>query len=59
MVRESMKDMNEKYQNKPTRKSEYLINGNLYVVNSHFVGNKNLNETLYRIAFRRALTESL
>ena len=35
------------------------IDGKKYIVNSHFVGAKELDDVLYRIAFEQAMDEAL
>ena len=59
MKEATMYQLNEKYKDCPTRTNEYTIEGKKYIVKSHFVGSKNLNEVLYRLAFAKALKESL
>ena len=47
--------MNDVYKDCPVRTSEYTIDGKKYIVKSHFVGAKELNDVLYRIAFEQAM----
>ena len=56
---ETLKELNEKYKDCPSRVTEYNINGKKFIVNSHFVGTKDLNKILYDIAYNRAMTEIL
>ena len=51
--------MNDAYKDCPVRTSEYTIDGKKYIVKSHFVGAKELNDVLYRIAFEQAMDEVL
>lgn len=51
--------MNDAYKDCPVRTSEYTIDGKKYIVNSHFVGAKELDDVLYRIAFEQAMDEVL
>lgn len=51
--------LNEKYKDCPTSISEYRINGNTFIITSHFVGSKDLDSTLYNIAFRRAMADTV
>ena len=50
--------MNEQYKDKPFKESVYEIDGKLYAVTSHFVGEKNVDKVLFDIAFRKAFEES-
>ncbi len=36
----------------------YVIDGKTYNVTSHFVGNKDIAEVIYRLAFKRAFYET-
>ncbi len=51
--------MNDAYKDCPVRTSEYTIDGKKYIVKSHFVGAKKLDDVLYRIAFEQAMDEAL
>lgn len=59
MKDKTMFELNEEYKNCPMRTAEYMIDGKKYVVKSHFVGEKVLNDMLYRIAFQKAMDETL
>ena len=54
-----MFELNEKYKDFPEKVSEYVINGKNYIVHSRFVGEKNIDEVIGRLAFERALKETL
>jgi len=54
-----MFELNEKYKDYPERISEYVIDGKKYIVHSLFVGEKNIDEVINRLAFERALKETL
>ena len=54
----NMFELNEKYKDYPTRKNTYVIDGKTYNVTSHFVGNKDIDEVIYRLAFKRAFYET-
>ena len=43
----------------PERVSEYEIDGKKYIVHSRFVGEKNIDEVIGRLAFERAVKETL
>lgn len=59
MKDKTMFELNEEYRDCPVRTSEYAIDGKKYIVKSHFVGEKSLDDTLYRIAFQKAMGEVL
>lgn len=54
-----MFELNEKFKDYPDRISEYVIDGKKYIVHSRFVGKKNIDEVIGRLAFERALKETL
>ena len=54
-----MFELNEKYKDFPERVSEYEIDGKKYIVHSRFVGEKNIDEVIGRLAFERAVKETL
>ena len=54
-----MFELNEKYKDFPERVSEYEIDGKKYIVHSRFVGEKNIDEVIGRLAFERAMKETL
>ncbi len=58
MQKETMQEMNEKYKNFPVKTTEYEIDGRKYIVHSHFVGNKEINEVISRLAFQKAMQET-
>ena len=54
-----MFELNEKYKDFPERVSEYEIDGKKYIVHSRFVGEKKIDEVISRLAFERAVKETL
>ena len=54
-----MFELNDKYKYFPECVLEYEIDGNKYIVHSRFVGEKNIDEVIGRLAFERALKETL
>jgi len=54
-----MFELNEKYKDFPERVSEYEIDGKKYIVHRRFVGEKNIDEVIGRLAFERAMKEEL
>lgn len=59
MNNKTLQEMNDAYKDCPVRTSEYTIDGKKYIVKSHFVGAKKLDDVLYRIAFEQAMGEAL
>ena len=59
MNNKTLQEMNDAYKDCPVRTSEHTIDGKKYIVKSHFVGAKELNDVLYRIAFEQAMDEVL
>lgn len=56
--KQTMFELNEKYKDCPKRTNTYIIDGKNYNVTSHFVGTKDINEVIYRLAFKRAFYET-
>ncbi|MCM1228454.1 MAG: hypothetical protein NC320_13725 [Clostridium sp.] len=54
-----MFELNEKFKDYSERVSEYVIDGRKYIVHSRFVGEKNIDKVISRLAFERALKETL
>ena len=48
----------EQFQDCPTRTTVQVIDGCRYIVHSHFVGEKDLDEVMNRLAVDAALNES-
>ena len=59
MNKATLNELNEKFKDCPKRTKTYIIDGKEYRVTSHFCGEKDLDKTLYDIAFRRACEETL
>ena len=55
----NLNELKEQYKDCSVHTSEYVIDGKKYIVKSHFVGNKKLDDVLYRIAFQKAMDEVL
>ncbi|HEZ7987205.1 MAG TPA: hypothetical protein RWO09_09800 [Ruminococcus sp.] len=55
----SFKDKQEQYKNSPERTTVQVIDGCCYIVHSHFVGDKDLDEVMNKLAFETAMRESL
>jgi len=59
MKQKTMQELNEQYKDCPQRENEYTVCGQKMIVVSHFIGDKDLDDELYRLAFDRALNEVL
>ena len=59
MKKTNAKELNEQYRDCPTQKHEFEIEERKYIVVSHYVGEKDLDEVVYRNAYDRAMRELL
>ncbi len=59
MKKMNAKELNEQYRDCPAQEQEYEIKGRKYIVVSHYVGEKDLDEVVYRNAYHRAMNELL
>ena len=59
MKNKTMQEMNEQYKDCPVQVNEYEIDGTIYKVVSHFVGNKDINDVMLKYAENRAMNEML
>jgi TFIIF-interacting CTD phosphatase-like protein len=59
MKQKTMQELNEQYKDCPQREREYTIHGQKIIVVSHFIGDKDLDNELYCLAFDKALNEVL
>ena len=59
MKNKTMQEMNEKFKNFPIQQNVYEVDGRIYNVTSHFVGNKNINDVILEYAESRAMGEML
>ncbi|MCM1234446.1 MAG: hypothetical protein NC489_30465 [Ruminococcus flavefaciens] len=59
MKNKTMQEMNEKFKNFPVQQNVYEVDGRIYHVTSHFVGNKNINDVILKYAENRAIGEML
>lgn len=55
----SLTELNNKYSIFPVEIREYEIGGRKYRVHCHFIGIKNIDKVIQKIAFNRAVTETL
>lgn len=59
MKNKTMHEMNEQFRDCPIQVNEYEVDGKLYHVTSHFVGNNDINDVILRYAESRAIGEML
>lgn len=59
MKDKTLSELNEKYSSCPVYVREYDLDNKKYVVHSHFVGSKDIDDVISSIAFRQALSETL
>lgn len=55
----TLAERNEQYKDKPISEATYEIDGELYTVTSHYVGEKSLDKELYKMAFEKAYAETI
>ena len=59
MKNKTMQEMNEQHKSCPVQVNEYEVDGRRYRVHSHFIGDKDINDVMYRYAENRAMSEML
>ncbi len=59
MKNTNAKELNEQYKDCPTNEQEYEIDGRKYIVVSHYVGKKDLDEVVFNDAYYQAMNELL
>lgn len=55
----TLDELRENFKSCPKTVNEYVIEGKKFVIHSHFIGEKNIDEIISRIAFERALKETI
>ena len=55
----SLKDKQEHYKNCPEKTTVQIIDGCRYTVHSHFIGDKDLDEVMNKLALEAAMKDSL
>ena len=58
-MNKTMEEMNEQYKDCPIQVNEYKLDGRIYIVTSHYIGDKNINDVVYKYAENRAMNEML
>lgn len=59
MKNKTMQEMNEQFRDCPIHVNEYEVDGKLYRVISHFIGDNDINDVMLRYAENRAMGEML
>lgn len=59
MKNKTMHEMNQQFRNCPIQQNVYEVDGKLYCVTNHFIGNKNINDVILEYAESRAMGEML
>ncbi len=59
MKNKTMQEMNEQFKDCPIQQNVYEVDGKLYRVTSHFVGDNDINDVMLRYAENRAMGEML
>ena len=56
-MKKQLQELKQEFLNFSTSQNEYVVNDKKYIVVSHFVGNKNINEILIKLAQTQAYSE--
>ena len=59
MKNRTMQEMNEQYKDCPVQVNTYEVDGRTYRVHSHFIGDKDINDVMYRYAEDKAMSKML
>ncbi len=53
-IAKKLEEITKEFENRPTSKQKYMIDGQEYIIVSHYVGNKDIDTVLCALAERRA-----
>ena len=56
-MKKQLQELKQEFSNFSTSQNEYVVNDKKYIVVSHFVGNKNINEILIKLTQKQAYSE--
>ena len=56
-MKKQLQELKQEFLNFSTSQNEYVVNDKKYIVVSHFVRNKNINEILIKLAQKQAYSE--
>lgn len=59
MKNRTMQEMNKQFKDCPVQVNTYEVDGRTYRVHSHFIGERDINDVMYRYAEDRAMSEML
>lgn len=57
-MKNTLQKLTQQFKDFPTKKNQYEIDDRKYIVISHFVGNKDINEILLGLAKKQAYNET-
>lgn len=57
-MKNTLQELTQQFKDFPTKKNQYVIDDRKYIVISHFVGNKDINEILLGLAKKQAYNET-
>lgn len=58
-MKTNLNELNAKYSACPVYENEYVINGQKFIVHSHFVGSKDIDKVIGEIAFNHAVSDTV
>ena len=56
-MKKQLQELKQEFLNFSTSQNEYVVNDKKYIVVSHFVGNKSINEILIKLVQKQAYSE--
>ncbi|MGN0961003.1 MAG: hypothetical protein ACI4PF_02245 [Christensenellales bacterium] len=56
-MKTTLQELTQQFKDFSTKKNQYEIDDRKYIVVSHFVGKKDINEVLTRLAIKQAYSE--
>lgn len=59
MKNKTMQEMNEQYKDCPVQVNTYEVDGRTYIVHSHFIGDRDINDVMYQYAENKTMSEML
>ena len=59
MKNRTMQEMNEQYKDCHVQVNNYEVDGRTYIVHSHFIGDRDINDVMYQYAENKAMSEML
>lgn len=59
MKNRTMQEMNEQYKDCPVHVNTYEVDGRTYIVHSHFIGERDINDVMYQYTENKAMSEML